>query len=881
MREAKDQNTMPGNEFEVSSIDSAINPAAGIHIPDTAEGTTEFPSVNEFLDVSKINNGRVRVWYGGLPVEFDLALKPNTPMLITFHGAASKVPRLPWFVGYGLSAGLEISTVKFSDSTLYLDESLRVSWYAGSKYQPNLQHVIHKIVEKLSVLIDSSSVIFFGGSGGGYAALEAASAFEGSTAIVFNPTTIISDSNPAAVSKYFKECWDDNPNDDATFDLVERFKTSPVNCTVYYLQNSTDFPHIDRHMRPLLNVLKSDHELYLLFDDWGNGHKPPPTDLLRTVLEYVVYSKDLFSFIKLGFRDTSQNAWMAQLSSIAKKGSLARTLDINDDSVASDQATTFTMPARSAYLEHFDNPAGRNWKITPLSSGGYTVVMPSKQELVVTSASLENNELWEVNFTASISSNRFWLRSCWFAAEIARHGDVKFAIEILNSYHQWLISHDLIPSSVSTTSLDHCLALNLRTCTWMLVVADLDSTQTAQLKALIRDLLLLASKHDRFLWNNHGIMLALAMIHASVAAGTTPPDSHNISRLSQFLFTVFENKISRDGLVRENTSVYQFLWAKWAWEIANTFEYVLRMRTQAIRFAELAFGIAETAALFGIDSRSTLPLGDGNRRSGPAYGPRKGILNGSEDGLLIINNGDGDVFSYSAGSPTAAHRHVDEHSIRLYIAGNEVIADAGFNSFNAKDPVSKCVSSQRGHSGLFFPQFDQLSGSEFYPASAPKKRSHGYLHVFDASLNGTRLSSNRVVDEVFTTHRHLELDMEMRHVKIHDFAHAPAELVNMAPVSRFLIPAALTPDPKNNLRFVGEAVYLEFQVGLKANYKVFHGNYQDLHATDELRGILCPRPGQPENAWVLEIDLVNTFDSSWEHEFSIKFGPETDDPLLT
>lgn len=841
-------------------------------IPERSDGAIEFESVEDFLNWNEGVQGGVRVWYGGLPIDFDVNLVPGAPLFTTFHGAALSEPRLPWFVGYGIASGIKVSSVKFSDPSLYLDETLRLAWFAGNKKQPELQLQLHKLIGHLSELGKAQSLIFFGGSGGGYAALEAASSFEDSVAIVFNPQTIISEYNPDAVAKFERVCWEGALDPRATFNLVEKFKADSTNCTVLYLQNSTDTPHVERHLKPLLDVIEPRHDFLLLTEDWGKGHKPPPKEILQKVLKSVVESNDEFSLIKLGFEKIGDKSLVTQSVGTAKRGSLAYFLINSRQPSLNIDTSVKSVPTREQYLQHFDFAAGRSWKIEALDLGKYIIEMPSKQEVKISVDALQTLDFWDATFESQNSTNKLWLRSCWYAAEIARAGDVEFAMEILSSYRRWLESNDLSPQKLAINSFDHCLALNLRTCAWLLVVPDLTPVQSEGVKALVNDLQKIAVRYDRFLGNNHGIMLALSIIHSSAASGVMPPRTHSLERIAEFLFAVFDSAVSPKGLVRENTSIYQFLWVKWAWEVAHTFEYVLNERALAMNFVQRAEKIADTAALFGINARSTLPLGDGGRRSAPVYGPRKGVLDGADDGLFILNDGEGNVFSYSAGSRTAVHRHVDEHTLRLYLDGQELIADAGMNSYDIKDPVSRCVTSQRGHSGLFFPQFDYLPGSAFYPSDDPLKRSYGSLRVFEATEATARLGSYRVVDEKFATQRFVEFDGLSRKIEVRDYAHAPVAQSEKGPVARFLIPSELSPSKENDLRFEGNGAFIDFSLDSKSLYEVFQGRTEWTNASDELYGVICPRPGQPERAWVLEVELNQAGDSIWTNRLLIQFG---------
>lgn len=832
----------------------------------------EFAGIKEFVECSSIRNGRVRVWDGGLPIDFEVSLSLSAPMLIILNGVSAHGSDQPWFVKQDWYSDLELTSVTFVDPSRHLDKSLEQHWFAGSTKQPNLQKHIQSIVVHLAQLATAKQLIFFGASDGGFAALETASRFENSTALVMNPLTAIEERRSDKMGAYKESCWGGEIGSGVTVDLAEKFGSKSANCNVFYLQHANNQPQMDQHMKPLLQSLNTEYEFYVNVGEWTKGHRYPPRDLVKTALQEIVVSQDTFSMVKLGFQDARDERVNSKLTQVSRRGGIEDVLGNQPRSIVSLSDRIPAIPSGESYLSFFDYAGGRSWTVTHSSEGCYSIKMPSKQEFHVETSSLHSLDFWKATFPSQNSTNKLWLRTCWYAVEIARRGDLTFALEILSSYHAYLKSNNLDPNKLAFNSFDHCLALNLRTCAWMLIVPELSADQREKIVDLVGDLMTLTSKFDRFLAHNHGIMLALGMMHASVASGIHPPSSHSLSRLTDFLISVFDYAISDNGLVRENTSIYQFLWVKWAWEVANTFEYMMGERQIALNFAERADKIEVAAELFGIDSRSTLPIGDGGRRSAPVFGPRKGILDGSSDGHFILNSGDGHVFSYSAGSPTAVHRHVDEHALRLYHEGRELISDAGFNSYDVSDPVSRCVTSQRGHSGLYFPQFDYLPGSKFYPTGAPEARSHGTLRIFEASQKGARLISHRIVDEVFTTQRRVNYNAESLSIDIHDSAMAPHNEVKTAPVSRFLLPSFLAQSPKNALRFEGEGSFVEFFLSPGAKLEIFQGSPEWQSESDELRGIICPRPGQPESAWVLEVPLVKDGTSNWSHSFSVRYG---------
>lgn len=120
-------------------------------------------------------------------------------MVFSFHGNTPRNPDLkPVFTGLNVTRELDASFVALSDPTLYLDPDLKLAWYAGSSGW-DLQSLLKCVLRKIATVARSNDLIFFGGSGGGFASLYCAASFPGSLALVWNPQTDIGAYSPPHV----------------------------------------------------------------------------------------------------------------------------------------------------------------------------------------------------------------------------------------------------------------------------------------------------------------------------------------------------------------------------------------------------------------------------------------------------------------------------------------------------------------------------------------------------------------------------------------------------------------------------------------------------------------------------------------------------------
>lgn len=261
---------------------------------------TEFDSVQGYLRSKGTQPGITTIHSGGFPIDFLTKPVDSDTTVFFFHGAMQNPLHLPVLSGGGISQDLNANRVFISDPSLVVDDTLLLGWYAGNQFQPTLQQDLVKIFRKILQDLGSTRAVFFGGSGGGFAALFFASFFENSLALFFNPQTILRNYSRPSVVAYAEKAFGipaitENPLEFLPSSVTQNLCTvyrQPKPATIAYMQNELDPAHITGHLEPFKTSVHPDNKFLLLTHPWEEGHKPPPKSLLAQLLQLAVDSTD-------------------------------------------------------------------------------------------------------------------------------------------------------------------------------------------------------------------------------------------------------------------------------------------------------------------------------------------------------------------------------------------------------------------------------------------------------------------------------------------------------------------------------------------------------------------------------------------------------------
>ena len=255
---------------------------------------TDLDSPDEIAEAD-LSSGYLTVWQDGMP--FDLLVDDigAETTLVSFHAAlGGSGLKPPIFTARTVSDGIGLNRIFVSDPGLLAGEDLGIAWYLGTS-EVDATAVLTKIIAALQQRMGAKHLVFFGMSGGGFAALNLSHEFPGSLAIPVNPQTRILD--------YLEEHWDDlgryclgAADAEESRELLEqhpradlrRIYADGFENTVIYVQNESD-GHVKRQMRPWLEAATStgDGRIYTLFGNWGRGHVPPNARELKPMLAAV------------------------------------------------------------------------------------------------------------------------------------------------------------------------------------------------------------------------------------------------------------------------------------------------------------------------------------------------------------------------------------------------------------------------------------------------------------------------------------------------------------------------------------------------------------------------------------------------------------------
>ncbi len=234
-------------------------------------------------------------------------IKAGTVVPVFFHAAIDrKKIILPRYEGIGLCKKNMWAGISFADPALPMNDVCSLAWFVGNDRYYFLQKEIHKFLDKISKKYNLTFV-FHGGSGGGYAALVQKSFFANRHfAIVQNPQTNIFHLSRQHTINYFNT-YENVPIEAEYEKVLDEHKFIYKLCSeqvtdILYFQNQSDELHVNKHLKPFLNsayemkngyLLQEARNNYYFVGDWGAGHAILPSDILETVLRFVIEHQSL------------------------------------------------------------------------------------------------------------------------------------------------------------------------------------------------------------------------------------------------------------------------------------------------------------------------------------------------------------------------------------------------------------------------------------------------------------------------------------------------------------------------------------------------------------------------------------------------------------
>lgn len=256
---------------------------------------TTFRDIDRFENAIDMPRGYVVVKHGDIPIDTNYYARGSDTTIICFHGAVEKDIRVPWFAGGGVTANTGANRFSISDPSIHLYDQITLGWHAGNHQIPELQGTLVRMIRAMAEKTGTKHLVFFGSSGGGFAALAMSRHFPGSLALPMNPQTSIGMYNEIPVNRYLEHAWPDvvtlgDLPGTVAHDLVQLYSESVPNW-IGYIQNRRDTVHIRSHLNPFAEAFAEPGRMRTLWGEWGvpggERHVAPPRELTASVLEGV------------------------------------------------------------------------------------------------------------------------------------------------------------------------------------------------------------------------------------------------------------------------------------------------------------------------------------------------------------------------------------------------------------------------------------------------------------------------------------------------------------------------------------------------------------------------------------------------------------------
>lgn len=417
-----------------------------------------------------------------------------------------------------------------------------------------------------------------------------------------------------------------------------------------------------------------------------------------------------------------------------------------------------TVPALSA-------PPLTAWTIGFDGNGTAAVTPPTGNEFVLGDRGLTQPAM------ASLGDSDFlWISSLTYLPYV--HEENQSAIVETTAASCWALLSAADGRSRIRTSQDHLVALRLYAVAYLLE----RDVPVPELLCIFESDLKWALTPRNVATNNHGLMLCLALLDVLPVIADSVHRSRVQTYASENILKILDSVLGEDGFCDENSPFYAHLYNIKVREVLNRHSGPLS-DTGTISEVRAHLERCSNALRQVTYEDGCIPaIGDSSENSSPYVGvpgtyssPRTGFWIHKTDSLYV---------SMRAGSSSSIHRHADDLSLIVRYRGSEFISDSGFHSFNYSDPRVRMVRSQRGHSGLYFPKYDELINGELFG------RNRISSSMTDGTSNGiARVRGCYTIDQQHSAYRALEISATS--IKIDDTYHSVSGL---DAVQRFIVP---------------------------------------------------------------------------------------------
>ncbi|PZP14280.1 MAG: hypothetical protein DI611_12350 [Brachybacterium faecium] len=387
-----------------------------------------------------------------------------------------------------------------------------------------------------------------------------------------------------------------------------------------------------------------------------------------------------------------------------------------------------------------------SWKVDRQGENRYVVTTPNKAVL-----QFHAPINWAHTPSDQYQSTLLWLYSLVPLRIIAdEYEDFAYVNREVRAFHRYITSDDGVDRLNTLTSRDHLTAEYMRTLTYLLTDDRFEARHEAE--ALLQAAASWALEPGSIAANNHGMMLALSVLHSTPFIPDSSVDQDEAA--TKQLIAILRSAFDETGLCVENSPAYHHFYIRYMRSIAEEAKILGgAIQDHESEITDLILKAENTLNSVALPNGALPPFGDGNLWPDASPVPPDGEHYSEPSGVYVRREGQM-YLAFKCGMSSITHKHVDDNSLYLWANGEPVLLDGGLYNYDWKNRFTLCVKSQRGHSS---PQFQRYS--ETYPATLYRP---GAVRV-KASITKSHedefiiLSGTSTIDDMYNTQRTVKL----------------------------------------------------------------------------------------------------------------------------
>ena len=246
-------------------------------------------TIKEFIKIKNIPDN-CSVMFKDIKFDIFFNYNSNNKLYVILSGFKTG-EQIPLFKRWSWNMAFDGSVLYISDPMFYLFPKIKLGWYYGTQ-DINIYSYMYKLIYIIKRKYNFNNLIFYGSSGGGYAALQCATYFKNSLAIAINPQIYI---NKFGYSKEFYKITNIDLDKKDKYErnlLVDRILKS--NSKFFIIQNETDKDHCSNHLFPFMkkiNIalkygLQAKNNIYIWIYHAFGGHNAQEN---KEILQFIIY----------------------------------------------------------------------------------------------------------------------------------------------------------------------------------------------------------------------------------------------------------------------------------------------------------------------------------------------------------------------------------------------------------------------------------------------------------------------------------------------------------------------------------------------------------------------------------------------------------------